>query len=158
MGNKGIEDAWFEDFESLFSSWTHHANSDTVVNFIDDANVFDGKFSGGIFLDKDDLFFEMISDELTNLPRNGIPIYLELNYKTSHSFIVGLYASNKSEQIPVYTITEKEDWNKIYLDLTDYVNYNSDASDFNIFIGISKSNDEGAVKMYIDNIKLLYYK
>ena len=158
-GISGIEDAWFEDFETLFSSWTHHPSSDSVVNFVSDTNVFDGNFSGGIFLDEDDLFFEMISvPALTNLPRNGIPIYLELNYKTNHRFVVGLYASNKSEQIAVYTITEKEHWNKIYLDLTDQVNLNSDAFDFNIFIGISKDKDEGAVYMYIDNIKLLHFK
>jgi hypothetical protein len=159
LGLNGIEFAWYENFETLFSSWTHHKSSDTVVNFVSDTNVFDGKFSGGIFLDKDDLFFEMISAKsLTDLPRNGIPIYLELNYKTDHRFIVGLYASNKTQQIPVYTITEKENWNKIYLDLTDYINLNYDAEDFNVFIGISKTASEGEVKMYIDNIKLIYFK
>ena len=114
-GTRGIEDAWFEDFETLFSSWTHHPSSDTVVSFIADSNVFDGKFSGGIFLDEDDLFFEMNNVPALlsrDLPKNGIPIYLELNYKTNHRFYVGLYASNKSEQIAVYTITEKENWNK----------------------------------------------
>ncbi|MEQ8324458.1 MAG: hypothetical protein RIC15_03000 [Vicingaceae bacterium] len=154
-----LQDAWYENFETLFSSWEHHPSSDTSIQFVgDDQLVFDGNFSAGIFLDEEDLFFEMNSTPpYSNLPKNGVPIYLELNYKTNHEFVIGLYANNKTEQIPIYVVKEKEEWNKIYLDFTDYVQSNSDAFNFNVFIGINKAADEGPVSLYLDNIKFIHY-
>ena len=154
-----IVDAWFEDFESLFSSWENNPASDTVLQYVSDSTkVFDGSYSGGIFLGKNDLFYELNSTPpLYDLPKNGTPTYLELNYRCNHEFIVGLYANFKSEQIPIYTVKERAEWNKIYLNLTDYLSQNNDAYNFSVFIGVSRDVSEGDVEIYLDNIKLIHY-
>ena len=160
QGVSGIEPAWFENFETLFSSWETHPASDTVLELVNDVEkVFDGNFSGGIFLNDGQLFFEMISTPaLASLPRNGIPIYLELNYKTNHKFIVGLYANNINGNFSVYTINPTTEWNKVYLDITESIALNNDANEFKISIGLLKDQSDGNVELYLDNIKLLHYK
>lgn len=158
---RNITVAWEEGFETLGSNYEVNPNSDTSLQIIekmnDPENVFLGNRSGGIFLDENAFFFELASPNLTSLPRNNIPIYLEINYKTNESFIVGMYRDNKSEQFPIYIVKEKDDWNKIYLDFSEYVQASVPGSDFNIYIGIARNSTSPNIEMYLDNIKLIHY-
>lgn len=152
--------AWEEGFEGPGVNYTISPNSDTIVHLIDSANypelVFKDAKSGAIILEEPGHLFEMISPSLYNLPGNNIPIYLELNYKSNHDFRVGLYLYNKTEQIPIYVVTEQDNWNKIYLDFTKYIAA-APGSDINIFIGFTRSESEPRVEMYLDNIKLIHF-
>ena len=158
---KPIIIAWEEQFEDLGPSYEIDPTSDTVITIINKSeepeNVFRDSKSGGIFMDETHFKFEMHSPTLRNLPKNNIPIYLEINYKTNHEFLVGLYMNNKSEQIPIYIVKEQENWNKIYLDFSSYIQSSLPGTNFNIFIGFVRQSDNTDVKMYLDNIKLIHY-
>ena len=148
---------WKEDFEGVVDL-NYAEASDTVVKTVsEDENVLEGNFAGGIFLDADDDFFELISPTFTTLPTDGTPIYLELNYRSNHEFFVGLYTQDRSNQINLYGFRKQEDWNKIYVDLSETVRFNGNASNFNVFIGFVKDPDIETVEFYIDNIKMLHF-
>jgi len=153
--------AWDEGFEGPGVDYTINPQSDTIVNIIDSIDfpdiVFKDAKSGAIILEEPGFLFEMISPSLRNLPNSNIPIYLELNYKSNQDFIVGIYRGNKSEQIPIYVVKETEDWNKIYLEFTPYMKTSVPGTDFNIFIGFTRSKNLPRVEMYLDNIKLIHF-
>lgn len=149
---------WSEDFDDEIGgfSFHYHPGSDTIVQKIEDPELsFRGDQCGGIFMNEEDFLFEMISPSIKH-PESDVPVHLELNYKTDHEFIVGLYLDNKQNQIPLYVVKEKEDWNKIYFDFTSTLQSNFNAVDFNVFIGFKRNANHPTVEMYIDNIKLLH--
>ena len=157
--NQPIQLVWQEDFDDNIGGYSFHhkSTSDTTVQIIEDSVLsFRGDQCGGIFLDEDAYFFEMISPSI-KLPRSAVPVYMELNYKTDHEFYVGLYLDNKGKQISLYVVKERENWNKIYFDFTSLIQSNFNAADFNVFIGFEKKDENPIVEMYIDNIKLLHY-
>ena len=153
--------SWNEDFESLGQSYEIKNGSDTVITIIsreeDAEKVFNGNRTAAVYMDESGLLFEMISPLLQNLPKNNIPIYLEINYKSNQSFVVGLYSNNKSEQIPIYVINSQDNWNKIYLDFTSFIQQFPNGTPFNIFIGFSRDKSLSLVELYLDDIKVIHY-
>jgi len=158
---RSITIAWEEGFEGPGADYTINPTSDTIVNIVDSVNypelVFKDARTGQIILTEPGFRFEMISPTFTNLPTNSIPIYLEFNYKSTIDFIVGIYMDNKSQQIPIYVVKEQENWNKIYLDFSTYIQSGGPGINFNIFIGFTRSSNIPEVEMYLDNIKLIHY-
>lgn len=152
-----VEIAWHEDFESAGNSFEYHPNSDTIVRKTSDPDlVFEGTASGIVNLDDDNDFFEWISPSFTDLPDNG-RIFLELNYKTSHELIAGIYISGKTEQLRNNVIRPKDKWNKIYLEFTDLVARYKSSQDVYFFMGFQKNEGEKAEVLF-DNIKLVHFK
>ena len=151
-----LEVAWSEDFESIIDL-DYNIQTDTVVEPVSGDDVIQGNFAGGVFLTSKHDFFEMISPTLTDLPTNGTPIYLELNYRTNHDFFVGLYLSDFSEQINLYGFRANDSWNKVYIDLSEPIRFNGNSTNFNIFLGFQKDPDIENVRLFLDNIKLLHF-
>lgn len=147
-----IKFPWIEDFESAGTSITYHPASDTIVNK-SAIDVFEGTSSGRVFLTSDMIFFEAISPSFTDLPTDGKPIFLEMNFKTNHPLKVGVYAG--ATQIALYGLNTTTTWKKIYFDLTETIATNPGASSINVFFGfaVETSNPE----VYFDNIKLVHF-
>ena len=150
--------AWQEDFEEIGSNLNYHIDSDTVVVQVQDSlEAAQGSNYGVIRMDENDAFFELYSIPLTDLPANGTPVFLEMDYKTNHFFFVGLYSDNRTVQESLYGYRAKdENWNKLYIDFTDAIFNKRTSEDFNIFIGFQKDPGIPEVTMKIDNIKLLH--
>ena len=146
--------AWLEDFENASLSFTHHTNSDTAIKKTT-TEVFEGSASGYVFLESSMDFFECISPELSSLPRQGQQVYMEIDAKTNHSVLIGLYGDD--DKIGIYYINKGDNWKKIYFDLTESVRSNTVASKFKVFMGFQKSDDIPNPEVYFDNIKLLHY-
>ena len=94
-----------------------------------------------------------------NLPKNQV-IYLEMDYKCNSTFIIGIYAKNNSTEIktPIIYLNKKDNWNKIYISLTETIaNYN-EANEFKIFFALPRDTSLAHNEMYLDNIRLLYEK
>lgn len=93
------------------------------------------------------------------LPINGTVVYLELDYKNNFPFVMGLYVNNPSNVIQkqLFQFNQSEQWNKIYINLTDYVSAETSALDFNLFFGAIKVGEDTTkdVKIFIDNVKLV---
>lgn len=112
---------WKEDFENVTASINKSPyGSDTIVNKLTIGNpaIFEGTGCGAIFLDDAHTYFEGLSSSAFTLPKDGTPIFLELNYKCNAPFEVGLYSSVANFSVPALGINASSNWNKIYVKLT----------------------------------------
>ena len=123
---------------------------------------------------------EKIYDFFTKRIKYAYPVY-EIGYKKNLSFILknlnkidnlytvgrlGLFNYNNMDhcldmsKIISKIILEnksKDEWNKIYLDLSEYIQSSPPGTDFNIYIGFTRNPSTLNVEMFLDNIKLIHY-
>lgn len=119
-----------------------------------------GQRSGVMRLDENTKLAEVLTFSAFDRANNGGgDSYIELDYKTDTPFSVGVYARQGSTMIPFYNviITEKEDWNRIYLDFTfDLAPQGID--DYRVaIVGSIENSDQEAGAIFIDNIKLVHF-
>ena len=150
-------DDWgIEDFETGVN-FINNSNSDAPLRRITDIDkVFEGDASGSGALGVNDNFFEAYTRNIVNVPRNGLPVYLEFDYKSTHNFQVSVYVNNQSQQVPFVTVRARNEWNKIYLDFSNVFPILFDAANYNISFGYVKPiGEEG--ELLLDNVKLLHF-
>ncbi len=99
-------------------------------------------------------------DAYDDLPKFGANVFLELNYKSEHRFVVGVFgirSGGQVNQVPTVTVNPSDEWNKIYINLVNEISSDVAATEFRIFIGAVKGTTEvGEKKIYLDNIKLIH--
>ena len=153
-----INIVWSENFEQNGLTLEKTKNSNVSISIVS-SNVFDGNYSGGIFLSQNDSVFECQTINSYILPKDRSPIFFEMNYKNNNEFFVGLdiYTSNNQLiHLPIIIINKSSNWNKIYIDMASTVNKYPNAISFRVFIGEIKSKDATSTEIYLDNLKLLY--
>lgn len=147
-------DFFNEDFEGVGLDLEVTSNSDTtILKFNNSTN----NYGGAILIDS--LFnFELSTDELSNLPQAGAPVYLELDYKSNTQFLVGVYVNFPQSvlQKDLLYINPKEDWNKIYINLTSVVSEAVGANFFKVFISMQRDFALDTNLIFFDNIKVVY--
>ncbi|MES2593188.1 MAG: hypothetical protein V4608_15000 [Bacteroidota bacterium] len=150
---------FLEDFEGSGIAIDSSAGSDTTLQrlFSPNPNVFEGDYSGIAYINSNNNFFECVSSSAFVLPKGGANVFLELNYKCNHPFIVGVIS-----QPPYYlkssslTFNPSDTWNKTYVYLTPLISSSSAAS-FKIFFGMVKyAGDSDSLAFMLDNLKLVY--
>lgn len=125
--------------------------------------VLTGNKSGKIQLtsNKDNFIFK--NSNTQELPVNSQQaVYLEIDYKCTHPFEVFIEASNNAGGDPIGSfllfVAAREDWNKIYIDLTNTIAalklQNRDQ--FRIIFDGNIEADESSGTFFWDNIKLIY--
>ncbi len=84
--------------------------------------------------------------------------YVELDYKGEGEIAIGIAKNiNNITRIEyVIYIPGKENWNKIYVDLTDKLS-SSDYDEYFIVLGANKTGNSLESKIYIDNVKHLHF-
>lgn len=112
-----------------------------------------------------ELFY--LSKEIQNLPANGIPIYLEADYKCNDIFDIGLnviYASGQTKQYSVFSANGTGGlWKKVYVDMATEISTeiatNGSSTTFQILIRIKKSGTPltDNTNLFLDNIKLIHF-
>lgn len=160
-----IEFAWLEDFEGSSISLEATSNSDTIIRQTSPANNPEAliseysAYSGEITLDKDHDVFVLASFMAYELPALGVPSLLEINYKCTEPFGVGMFGiySNQIVDIPLVGVNKTDVWKKIYINLGPNVQDYNDATNFKIYFEGSLG-DATTAKFYFDNIKLIYRK
>lgn len=120
--------------------------------------TFEGDHAGVVSLTDTLTYFEMFTHEKYPLPRLGTAVFLEMNYKTTLPFAVGVYAYSTSGiiQQPILVLSEMPEWRKIYVNLSPFVSSQTSATNFRIFIGASRSATAAEGTLYLDNIKLIH--
>jgi hypothetical protein len=150
---------WLEDFEAPSIS-IDTSNLSSKVNIVrtEFGNAFEGNYSGYVRLTQENNIFEAASFEAFVLPTNSSPVFLELNYKNDYTFAVGLFTQKVTEIIKkdIIFLTPKEDWNKIYINLTDELSKSHGAIDFKIFFRTVLSEEHESAEIYLDNIKITH--
>jgi hypothetical protein len=161
----GIKFVFIEDFEGsshLFEN-DQDGNTNTAV-VASSSDVFEGEKSGKIVLDSANFFAIVATNNFYTIDyREAGRVYLEVNYKTEVPLEFGLLAvDNVSGLVPnfEFVVLAKNEWNKIYFDLTELIR-TATVDKFHIvfrgFIPIENgvpTLDEAEI--YLDNIKLIH--
>ncbi len=130
--------------------------------------IFEGNGSGLIALERSDAQMELGSNLITELPiANSSTTYLELNYKTDVSFLVGVLGYDSQGRI-IYSLIDKgvnpsAEWNKIYFDFTEeMIDLFSVANELTgwrlVIISDLFSGEADQANIYLDNIKLVQFR
>jgi hypothetical protein len=151
--------AWMEDFESgSISIDTTRLLSKANIVLSPLGEGFEGSFSGWVELTTENNIFEAATFDSFVLPTTGNPVFLEMNYKNEYTFSVGIFAQTTSEIIKkeIIYLSPQEDWNKIYINLTEKLLASQNAVDFKIFFRTVLPSNMESANIYLDNIKLMY--
>ncbi len=152
--------AWQENFEDAFISLDTTSLSTVNIELTpnDDPNTFEGLHSGIVRMSEDDDVFEVVTREAYVLPQDGTPVFLEMNYKNNSPFTVGIviYEDSYPTYHAMLVYNAHEDWNKVYITLTQAVSSAYGATSFKIFFGAGKSSAVDESIIYLDNLRLIH--
>ena len=156
---KGNIDGQFDDFDNGYSF-----NSDTCFQVLSGGPY--GKYGSLSLSDSDSILITEINYQdfplsFENVPQQGSPTYLELDYKSNTTFLVGMYINSPNSptlEKGLLWINPKEDWNKIYIDLTQTVSEAIGAETFSIFIKMQRDSNLDENKLDFDNIRIIHYE
>ena len=155
-------DGKFDDFDTPTSF-----NSDTRFQKLANGPYGEyGSLSLNSLSDADSIFNTEINYKdfplsFDNVPQQGSPTYLELDYKCNTKFLVGMYINSPNSptlEIGLLWINPKDDWNKIYIDLTQLVSEAIGAETFSIFIKMERDYNLVQNKLDFDNIRIIHYE
>ncbi len=121
-----------------------------------DPNALEGN-SGYVLLDNNHSFFEFASATPFVLPVT-IPVYVELDYKCTVEFTIGVFVSSATGivQSQVINIRPSATWNKIYVNLSTGGGIFNNAIDYKIYLKSSLPLGQSSAEIYLDNLKVLY--
>ena len=150
---------WMEDFEDAGLTFNYPNYSDTIFRNQADT-VKEGRFSGGIYLDKNNPYFEANSSEDFVLPRTGTQILLEFDYLNNLGFEVGTYAI-EDEVATWYSLVyvkPADRWKRMYVDVHSTVLDQISADLFRMgFRAAWDSTGRATQGVIMDNIKLIHF-
>lgn len=145
-----------EDFEESVINIPLHihnapkAYTDTLMT-IEHTDVYQGLGSGIVTVDAQHPQYTGMSDTM-NLPNQGTTIYMELNYKCTTDFIIGIFSGDTNTQTYVMTVNPTSVWKKLYVNLQSTVDQNQ-LGPYRVYFNIQVAN--GQDELYLDNIKVL---
>jgi len=144
---------WLENFDGAGVS----LDTDSLSFSIDNINGIDSAY-GKITLQDSMFLSEITTFELLDLPQAGAPVFLELDYKCNTEFLVGMYVNFPQSvlQKDLLWINPKDDWNKIYINLTSTISEGVGAEFFKVFIGLKRDFSLEKNELYFDNLKVVY--
>ena len=145
-----------EDFES--GNKFVKLGGDTTLIRLNDFNVFEGTWCGLIKLDSVSVGAECNSTDTYPFNNNGSQVYIELNYKCNQKFEIGVLANTNGSSIKFYNwnITPKDNWSKIYLNLTEVLQ-SIIPDNYGVLIRVEKDSSVTTSNVYIDNLKLITF-
>ena len=154
-----------EDFSGSGTVFTEDLD-DNLQTFIettsDGAQANEGK-AGLIEIDTDNILFAAATAQDTPLDiSDALQIWLEVSYKTEAVIEFGIINTETgvgAQPLYEYGVNEKNEWNKVYFDLINIVNFdNINSMQLAMRTGLSIQDGEftrNEADIYIDNIKVL---
>ncbi len=149
--------SFIEDFEAgnILSQISGDSN---LVRINDPSQVFEGSYSGYIYLNKEHNLYEGRTSNIYTIPK-GSPVYLEMNYKCDQPFEIGLFVTLPgigSISLYKWVINTKENWNKIYLEMgSELIALQADQMQVQVRADFDTTRLESHI--YLDNLKLVNY-
>lgn len=139
-------------------------NRDTIPESVvtrSSAEPFEGSYSGEIVLTPAVNFIEVGNTiALGGIPTEGSPAYLEFHYKSEVEMTIGLLGiplTGPGASNFFYLLKPSEEWNKIYIELTDQLLLSGLPAYKILFRArFPASSTEPSVKIQLDNIKVMY--
>ncbi|RLD56897.1 MAG: hypothetical protein DRJ05_10565 [Bacteroidetes bacterium] len=164
--NENTHFAWDEYFEGIYISLEATDRSDTSLVFYEHVPTHPllGTASGIGYLNDSVRVLEcatnISSGEYIDLPGNGAPVFLELDYNINAPLVIGLFVYEFGDRItqhPVVVVNPSDgNWKKIYINLSATVTGFNQAEFFNIFIRVDKIDGDPDPIIMVDNFKLIH--
>ncbi len=154
---------WLEDFEGFGTttgiSIKKSNNSDTTFKILDKiltpgVDVYEGTKCFYFAVDDIKQIARFESTALYPLPKQGQPVYLEMNYKCTQGFDVGVFNGNTYQYVA--TVNASDNWNKIYIQLSSGVS-TLPTTTSGLFISAFRDANVSTSQVWIDNIKIISY-
>jgi hypothetical protein len=149
-------------FISDFDAFGNFFEGDIGITTID-SEVLSGSRSGKTELTSTKNNFLIKNNNSHTLPvTSQQAVYLEIDYKCTHPFEVFIEASDNTGGEPIGSfllfIAARDDWNKIYIDLTNTIAALKlqDKNQFRILFDGNLNDGESSGTFFWDNIKLIY--
>lgn len=143
--------ALLEDFEftNIFSETDRVFNND----------AFEGTASGKMRIPLGTNSVISFSTNRFSIPFNTTAAFLELDYKNNRQFNVSIRAffnnSAQEDRIIKLNVTEKDEWNKIYINFTPDIN-RVQADSYELVFQYFENDNNEPVNIFFDNIKFIY--
>jgi hypothetical protein len=148
-----------KDIINYYGDGVASAASQTTMTVINSpkSDVFQGQ-SGMVVLNQAKNYYIGITDPYNSLPTNGTPVYLELNYKTTTLFSIGLFEDDSLTQIsPTALVYPTSTWTKLYVDLyTNSISTYHQFPNYRVYFAMQFNAGDVSDTLLLDNIKILY--
>jgi hypothetical protein len=152
---------WKEDFEDVSLTLDTTNRSSAYIQRTDPSSAltFEGNHSGMVMMDSIHDFFECQTHAEYAIPAS--PVFLEMNFNTSNSVVVGLftYGSTTLYQTPVITLNPTNgQWKKIYIDLTNTLYAYTGMTSYRVYFNAFKDAGLKQSTILFDNFKVVTRK
>ena len=143
-----------ESFEGVGSNIDTTTNSEINYSILQDIN--NNNYGSAIL--ENNLVFEISTQDFESLPQGGSPVYLEIDYRTNHNILAGAYINYPFlvDNKELLWITPKEDWNKIYINMTKTVSEALNNNSIKFYFRMYRTDTTEPSWFEFDNIKLIY--
>ena len=150
---------WIEGFENAGVSFLYPAYSDTVFRNQTDT-IREGRYSGAVYLNKANRFFESYSSTDYELSNTGTMVLLEFDYFSTALLEIGVYAivNETATWNSLVYVRPINHWNRIYIDLRSIAKNNPTADLFRPgFRAAWDSTGLTQQAIIMDNLKLIHF-
>jgi hypothetical protein len=134
------------------------AGSQTTMLVTDNPNItFDRHGGSGMaIVNQSHNYYIGITNPPVALPTLTTPVYVELNYRATTSFAIGLFEDDTATQIQPVIIYPTATWNKIYVTLNSTISEYS-IQPYHIYFAMARDSTDGhtADTLLLANIKIL---
>lgn len=154
----GVEQGSFDGSSNV---GVDNLDDDNALNYtFATADGFDGRY---LLMQVDTAHPAMqIAFEPVTLPFDGgRQVWMELHYRNNMSMqllLIGLKSGQPTQSIPVFVFNSKPEWNKIYINLTDFLSANPYDS-YRLFFQLLNTDPTGKTKghAHLDNVRLVHF-
>jgi len=157
---------FIEGFEGLGIDFEKTSSSvNDIYKTSNTSLVYEGNNCGKFEILSGTIDVTIASNKLYNLPKQGISVFLELNYNINQTMEVGIMAQNgatvnQSSVIGLRATTNSSGttvWKKVYIDLTTAVSNQTYASGYKIYFYAKQEDGVSNPLFLIDNVKLVSF-
>ena len=152
--NIWINDDLFEKMLDKVVTYDHQKLNNGIYGNYGSMFISDSIFSTEIKYQDSPLSFD-------DVPQQGSPAYLELDYKNNTRCLIGLYinaSSGATIEKGLVWVSPKENWHKIYVNLTETLTESVGAESFSLFIRMYRDFELEENKIDFDNIRIIHYQ
>lgn len=148
------------DFEN--SNNLEVLEEEVTFSSINNDQVFEGSRSGFVELTEENPTFTLVTIESVDVPDLQQPNFVEFNYKCDgllQFYISGLDFTSSTPSAfldDILFIKPIDDWNKLYVDLSDYLLAKGDVQSLHIGFRAIIPDSLTTANYYLDNIKFIH--
>ncbi len=147
------------DFEN--SNNFEALEEEVVFQSVEEENlVFEGLRSGHVAINENVSSFTLATIEDISIPDLSAPTFVEFNYKCDaimSFFVTGIRVNNAVAFLDdILFIYPSDDWNKIYVDLSEYLVIQEEVQNLKIGFRASLPDTLSQANFYFDNIKVVH--